>query len=105
MLVSGASRRSVVGRAFVGGAHRLVGFSGLVAECLEIHGTGWVEGEVEVGSLVVDEGGTLQGTCTRKGAKEKPEKDLPPAPHRRDERTATGPTAEFAAGRGLDRKP
>ena len=28
---------------------------------------GRVEGEVEVGSLVVDEGGTLQGTCTRRG--------------------------------------
>jgi cytoskeletal protein CcmA (bactofilin family) len=39
-----------------------------ISECLEIHGTGWVEGEVEVGSLVVDEGGTLQGACTRKGA-------------------------------------
>lgn len=39
-----------------------------IAECLEIHGTGWVEGEVEVGSLVVDEGGTLQGNCTRRGA-------------------------------------
>jgi cytoskeletal protein CcmA (bactofilin family) len=39
-----------------------------IAECLEIHGTGWVEGEVEVGSLVVDEGGTLQGSCTRRGA-------------------------------------
>ena len=40
-----------------------------VAECLEIHGTGWVEGEVEVGSLVVDEGGTLEGSCTRRGAR------------------------------------
>ena len=38
-----------------------------VAECLEIHGTGCVEGEAEVGSLVVDEGGTLQGTCVRRG--------------------------------------
>lgn len=38
-----------------------------ISECLEIHGTGCVEGDVEVGSLVVDEGGTLQGTCTRKG--------------------------------------
>ncbi len=38
-----------------------------IVECLEIHGTGWVEGEVEVGSLVVDEGGTLQGSCTRRG--------------------------------------
>jgi cytoskeletal protein CcmA (bactofilin family) len=37
-----------------------------IAECLEIHGTGFVEGEVEVGSLVVDEGGTLQGTCIRR---------------------------------------
>lgn len=40
-----------------------------IAECLEIHGTGTVEGDVEVGSLVVDEGGTLQGTCIRKGFK------------------------------------
>ncbi len=38
-----------------------------ISECLEIHGTGWVEGEVEVGALVVDEGGTLQGSCTRRG--------------------------------------
>ncbi len=38
-----------------------------IKECLEIHGTGYVEGEVEVGSLVVDEGGTLQGNCTRRG--------------------------------------
>ena len=37
-----------------------------IAECLEIHGTGYVEGDVEVGSLVVDEGGTLQGVCVRK---------------------------------------
>ena len=35
-------------------------------ECLEIHGTGFVEGEVEVGRLVVDEGGILQGTCIRR---------------------------------------
>lgn len=77
-----------------------------VAECLEIHGTGWVEGEVEVGSLVVDEGGTLQGTCTRKGTKERPEKEggSPAAVHRRDERPAPGP-AEFTGNRGLDRKP
>ena len=38
-----------------------------IVECLEIHGTGCVEGEVELGSLLVDEGGTLQGTCTRRG--------------------------------------
>lgn len=36
-----------------------------IEERLEIQGTGWVEGEVELGTLVVDEGGTLQGTCTR----------------------------------------
>lgn len=38
-----------------------------IQECLEIHGTGCVEGEVEVGSLVVDEGGILQGVCRRRG--------------------------------------
>ncbi len=37
-----------------------------ITECLEIHGTGYVEGDVEVGSLVVDEGGTLQGVCVRR---------------------------------------
>ena len=37
-----------------------------IRECLEIHGTGYVEGDVEVGSLVVDEGGILQGVCVRK---------------------------------------
>lgn len=36
-----------------------------ITDCLEIHGTGYVEGDVEVGSLVVDEGGTLQGVCVR----------------------------------------
>jgi cytoskeletal protein CcmA (bactofilin family) len=39
-----------------------------VAECLEILGTGWVEGEVELGTLVVDEGATLQGSCLRRPA-------------------------------------
>ena len=51
-----------------------------IRECLEIHGTGYVEGEVEVGSLVVDEGGTLQGNCTRRGvekAADKTEKAVP----------------------------
>ena len=38
-----------------------------ISDCLEIHGTGYVEGDVEVGSLVVDEGGTLQGVCVRRG--------------------------------------
>jgi cytoskeletal protein CcmA (bactofilin family) len=36
-----------------------------VAGCLEILGTGWVEGEVELDTLVVDQGGTLQGSCAR----------------------------------------
>jgi len=48
-----------------------------IAECLEIHGTGWVEGEVEVGSLVVDEGGTLQGNCSRRGITKPKEKEAP----------------------------
>lgn len=36
-----------------------------VGECLEILGAGWVEGEVQLGTLVVDEGGTLVGSCMR----------------------------------------
>ena len=52
-----------------------------IVECLEIHGTGYVEGEVEVGSLVVDEGGTLQGNCTRRGiVQETPAAAPHPAP-------------------------
>ena len=53
-----------------------------IVECLEIHGTGYVEGEVEVGSLVVDEGGTLQGQCTRRGiaAHDAPTPILPALP-------------------------
>jgi cytoskeletal protein CcmA (bactofilin family) len=34
-----------------------------VTGCLEIRGSGWVEGEVRTGTLVVDEGTTLQGRC------------------------------------------
>lgn len=44
-----------------------------ITDCLEIHGTGYVEGDVEVGSLVVDEGGTLQGVCVRKDQAAVPE--------------------------------
>ena len=40
-----------------------------IEQCLEIHVTGCVEGDVEVGALVVDEGGILQGTCVRRGHK------------------------------------
>lgn len=56
-----------------------------IAECLEIHGTGCVEGEVIAGALVVDEGGTLQGTTLRRGhapeegKKEKASKSAEPA--------------------------
>lgn len=38
-----------------------------ISECLEVHGTGHVEGELEFGSLVVDEGGIIQGLCTQRG--------------------------------------
>lgn len=55
-----------------------------ILECLEIHGTGRVEGDVEVGSLVVDEGGTLQGTCTRRGVErlDQASRDDEPGPAR-----------------------
>lgn len=51
-----AKRLTVMGR--IEGVFKVEG-------CLEILGAGWVEGEVELENLVVDEGGTLQGTCTR----------------------------------------
>ena len=56
-----AKRLSVMGR--VEGVFK-------VEDCLEILGSGWVEGEVELGSLVVDQGGTLLGTCLRRAPKE-----------------------------------
>lgn len=60
-----------------------------IAECLEIHGTGLVEGEAEVGSLVVDEGGTLEGHCTRRDAKKALETKADPKAS--DTKVATGP--------------
>jgi cytoskeletal protein CcmA (bactofilin family) len=55
-----------------------------VVDCLEILGSGWVEGEVELGTLVVDEGGTLQGACVRRPTV--PEKEPLPLLPRMDER-------------------
>lgn len=60
-----------------------------IAECLEIHGTGLVEGEAEVGSLVVDEGGTLEGRCTRRDARKPEAKSA-------DTKAATGPVKNGA---------
>ena len=54
-----------------------------VEDCLEILGAGWVEGDVELSTLVVDEGGTLQGTCLRR-VPEKP-KDVVPFVPRKDD--------------------
>jgi cytoskeletal protein CcmA (bactofilin family) len=54
-----------------------------VEDCLEILGTGWVEGEVELSALVVDEGGTLQGTCIRR-APAKPKDVVPFVPRKED---------------------
>jgi cytoskeletal protein CcmA (bactofilin family) len=68
-----------------------------IDECLEIHGTGSVEGDVEMGSLVVDEGGTLQGTCARKGMPRQVMATPPP------ETDTFGPTeGEGPAGDGPD---
>jgi len=65
-----------------------------VTGCLEIHGAGWVEGEVRTGTLVVDEGSTLQGRCERLAA-------LPGATPPRPARPGTGPGR--AAGDGAGR--
>ncbi len=65
-----------------------------IAECLEIHGTGLVEGEAEVGSLVVDEGGTLEGRCTRRDGKKMT--DLKAADTKADTKAATGPVKNGA---------
>lgn len=71
-----------------------------IEQCLEIHGTGCVEGDVEVGALVVDEGGILQGTCVRRGHKGgAPRKE-------KTEATAVEPAAAGSLnGIGQDEKP
>jgi cytoskeletal protein CcmA (bactofilin family) len=74
-----------------------------VEGCLEIHGAGWVEGDVELGVLVVDEGGMLQGTChlgqpskASETRKEGGPQDYSPLP-------ATGSRAPLVEGRGPSR--
>lgn len=71
-----------------------------VETCLEIQAPGRVEGEVELGTLIVDEGGILQGTCVHRGAVPAG-KELPPLAPRRDERFAdlTPPTRSFDKSR------
>lgn len=66
-----------------------------VVERLEILRDGWIEGELEMGTLVVDEGGTLQGNCARipKSAKE----PVPLVPRKDD-----GAKADFQTGSSLE---
>ncbi|HJV89515.1 MAG TPA: polymer-forming cytoskeletal protein [Holophagaceae bacterium] len=77
-----------------------------VEGCLMIRETGWVEGEVEVGTMVVDEGGTFQGTCHRRGQKDAAPSAqvIPIVP-----KAANGPigsTVDFKGSRGFEaRKP
>ena len=84
-----------------------------IEQCLEIHGTGCVEGDVEVGALVVDEGGILQGTCVRRGhkgsaaaRKETKETAAVPKPAEAD-LLSTAPHVAVGSlkGLGIDEKP
>ena len=81
-----------------------------VKECLEIQAAGWVEGEMEFGTLVVDEGGTLQGTCMPRSAGSEPQEPEPIHP-RRDERfpdrgfLGAGPQADPAPPARISEKP
>lgn len=81
-----------------------------VEECLEILGAGWVEGEVELGTLVVDEGGTLVGSCVRHTLPPVEKAPVPLVP-RKEDRTvdryghpASGTHDFTPAGRGPDWK-
>ena len=69
-----------------------------IAECLEIHGTGLVEGEAEVGSLVVDEGGTLEGHCTRRDAKKAEAKALAAKLESKSDPKSSGSDIKAATG-------
>jgi cytoskeletal protein CcmA (bactofilin family) len=78
-----------------------------VSGCLEILGTGWVEGEAEMGSLVVDEGGTLQGSCQPLALRPKAQEPVPLVPRldervqeRGPERFTPTPAVHAAVGSG-----
>jgi cytoskeletal protein CcmA (bactofilin family) len=71
-----------------------------VETCLEILDSGRVEGEVELGTLIVDEGGILQGTCVHRSAV--PAEEAGPVTPRRDERF---PDRNLPAPTGLDLGP
>jgi cytoskeletal protein CcmA (bactofilin family) len=73
-----------------------------VEGCLLISETGWVEGEVEVGTMVVDEGGTFQGSCVRKGQKEAGAQAAaaPAAPKAMN--GALSPAVDFKGSRGFE---
>jgi cytoskeletal protein CcmA (bactofilin family) len=55
---------------------------------LEIRATGNIEGEVEAASIVVDEGGVFEGSCSRPGGKPKGE--------------AVSPKADASGSRSMD---
>lgn len=60
-----------------------------VETCLEILDSGRFEGEVELGTLIVDEGGILQGTCVHRDTVTATAGKAPaPLAPRRDERFA-----------------
>lgn len=94
-----ARRLTVIGR--VEGVFR-------VETCLEILESGRVEGEVELGTLIVDEGGILQGTCLHRSAADT-EKEPAPITPRRDERfpdrlpAPGGPTELLPPSRSFDK--
>lgn len=78
-----------------------------VETCLEILESGRVEGEVELDTLIVDEGGVLQGSCVHRST-EAPEKEAGPLTPRRDERfpdrlSAPGGTDLFPPPRSYDK--
>ena len=70
-----------------------------VEGCLMIRETGWVEGEVEVGTMVVDEGGTFQGTCLRRGPKEVAAMVVPIVPKAA---STQAPSVDFKGSRGFE---
>ena len=75
-----------------------------VKECLEILGSGWVEGEVEMGTLVVDEGGMLQGNCLRLAPIQSKD-PLPLLPRKEDPAAPNGPAPSPALGHGREFPP
>ncbi len=72
---------------------------------LEIRATGTIEGEVEAASIVVDEGGMFEGSCSRPGGKLKGEVTGTKADASPRTVDLLNPMPDYSGSRGFGQKP